>query len=372
MSDLQLALFGLGAAVMASVFAYNRYQERRFMARRAQTQQVVSEGGAPAATAGAADVPRGAASAADDEGDVATVPPADIPVIHHLGRGVEEEAMPDLAGPAGPRILDHRLDYIATLNFVATHRGEEVLRRSGEIVRVSKRIEWEGFSEGAASWEGIAPATAYRQVRAGLQLIDRRGVANEAELLAFCQGLQALAVTLVAEIDFPSRADALKSAGEFDRQLADLDIQVGLNVVKLSGPAIAGQLLQQAAETAGAELQSDGRFYRLDGDGAEVFTLVNLEPHPFRSTEMPAMTTRGVTVAMDVPRAPDSAEAFSQFVGFARELARTLDAELVDDNRRPISAGSLAAIDAEVMRVRSRLAELGLNTGSELALRVFA
>jgi len=344
---------------MASVFAYNRVQEHRLAARQARHDKAAG-GEAAGATDGAHD------------SDAATVPPADVRVEHRFDMQVEEEPLPDMAHALPSRILDHRLDYIAALSFVAAHPGEEILRRSAEIVRAAKRVEWEGFSESGSTWEALEPAAQYRQVRAGLQLIDRRGVATETELLSFCHGLQALAVTLVAEIDFPSRAEALKAAADFDRQLADLDIQVALNVVKIGGPAMAARSLQQAAEAAGAELQSDGRFCVVDGTGAEAFMVANLEPHPFRDEQLAAMTTRGVTVAMDVPRAPASPEAFQQFVRFARDLAKTMEADLVDDNRRPISPTALAAIEREVVRVRTRLAELGLPAGGALALRVFA
>ena len=75
---------------------------------------------------------------------------------------------------------------------------------------------------------------------------------------------------------------------------------------------------------------------------------------------------------MDVPRAPDDAAAFDQFVAFARDLARVLEGDLVDDNRQPIDPDALQSIASEINAVRSRLHALGVLAGSALALRLFS
>jgi len=361
MSELQLALIGVGAVVMVSVVAYNKVQERRFFSRQAEREAAVRPPEFPTAE-----------TAATAE----TLPPQEPsldrePLEHHLGLPEPELTDDTVPLPIARGILDARIDYIASLSFVASHLGEEVLRRASETVKSTKSVEWEGFSETGRAWEPIVPAQPYRGVRVGLQLIDRRGVATEGELLDFCQSLQALAVTLVAEIEFPSRAEALKLAAELDRQIAELDIQVALNAVKLGGPAVSGAAVQHAAQSIGAVLDAEGRYGLNTEEGAQVFAVSNLEPQPFRADRMATLSTRGLTISMDVPRAPDSAEAFQHFVSFSRDLARSLDADLVDDNRRPISTASLDAIAAEVSRVRRRLSELSMPAGSPLALRVF-
>jgi hypothetical protein len=52
--------------------------------------------------------------------------------------------------------------------------------------------------------------------------------------------------------------------------------------------------------------------------------------------------------------------------------ARRLGGRLVDDNGNGLDERALAAIGAELQATRSRLAELGIEPGSPLALRLFA
>jgi FtsZ-interacting cell division protein ZipA len=56
----------------------------------------------------------------------------------------------------------------------------------------------------------------------------------------------------------------------------------------------------------------------------------------------------------------------------ARDMAAAHGGRLADDNGRSLDEQALAAIRAELDAVRARLAELGIEPGSPLALRVFS
>jgi hypothetical protein len=56
----------------------------------------------------------------------------------------------------------------------------------------------------------------------------------------------------------------------------------------------------------------------------------------------------------------------------ARDLAAAHGGRLVDDNGRPLDERALSLIRGELDAVRERLAELGIEPGSPLALRVFS
>jgi FtsZ-interacting cell division protein ZipA len=176
----------------------------------------------------------------------------------------------------------------------------------------------------------------------------------------------------VGEIDFAPRGESLKGAAEIDRAIADLDIQVGLNVIRRSGQPFAASLIAQVVTLSEGRLGTDGRFHVPGPGGSERLWVANLEATPFREADLATQASRGVTIAMDVARAPDEAGGFADFVAFARDLARVLEGELVDDDHRPVNEDSLGAIQAEVDRVRARLVTLGLPAGSALAMRLFA
>jgi hypothetical protein len=269
-------------------------------------------------------------------------------------------------------VLDPRVDYIAEIAFSDPHDGEEVLRVAEDELRATRRVAWEGWSVRSGGWEHLSPSRQYERVRVGLQLLDRRGAMREDELRTFCESVQSLGTSLVGEIDFAPRGESLKGAAEIDRAIADLDIQVGLNVIRRSGQPFAASLIAQVVTLSEGRLGTDGRFHVPGPGGSERLWVANLEATPFREADLATQASRGVTIAMDVARAPDEAGGFADFVAFARDLARVLEGELVDDDHRPVNEDSLGAIQAEVDRVRARLVTLGLPAGSALAMRLFA
>ena len=268
--------------------------------------------------------------------------------------------------------LDDRVDYLVVLRFSEPHSGEEILRIGEEIVRGAKNVNWDAYDDGAGTWLRVSPVAQYRIVRVGLQLVDRRGSISDEQVVDFCHRVQALAATLVAECDFGSRAQALRIAAELDKLCLDVDIQVGVNVVKSRGAGIAASQVRNLAEAKGCTLGADGQFRLRTPDGADMLTIANLEQNPFTLDASTQVSTRGVTVSIDVPRAPDADASFAQFSGFAQSLAQALNAELVDDNRNPLTPQGLDAIGQAVSRARAALREAGIAAGSPLALRLFA
>jgi hypothetical protein len=120
---------------------------------------------------------------------------------------------------------------------------------------------------------------------------------------------------------------ALDAAGELDRACAELDIQIALHVIGPSAPALP--------------------------EGA-----------PFKTTRRPD----GLTLLLDVPRTPELAPSYDAMV----RAARGLGGRLVDDNGNTLDERALGAIRAEVQAVGGRLAALGMEPGSPLALRLFS
>jgi ZipA, C-terminal FtsZ-binding domain len=135
---------------------------------------------------------------------------------------------------------------------------------------------------------------------------------------------------------------------------------------------LSADKVRALVEAAGCRLYPDGRFRMLTATGDEAFTVANLEPTPFSAANIVGMSTHGVTVMFDVPRASAEDGSFRGFAQFAHQLAADLDAQLVDDNRQPISPQALTAIGQAVARARIGLEEAQIPAASSLALRVFA
>ena len=74
---------------------------------------------------------------------------------------------------------------------------------------------------------------------------------------------------------------------------------------------------------------------------------------------------------LDVPRVADPARVFDQMKLAAKRMAQTLDAALVDDNRRPLDDAALAAIREQVQATAAALREVNIEPGSPRALALF-
>jgi hypothetical protein len=163
-------------------------------------------------------------------------------------------------------------------------------------------------------------------VRAALQMVSRNGVVSEADLLEFRSQIETIAAAHGARVSAPEMRQALEAAHKLDRACADVDVQIALHVLGPAGVAPEQQLFQVTR--------------RADG----------------------------ITLLLDVPRTPDLARSYEAMVRAAQQLG----GRLVDDNGNPLEERSLAAIGVEVEAMRGRLAEMGIEPGSPLALRLFS
>jgi len=170
----------------------------------------------------------------------------------------------------------------------------------------------------------------------------------------------------------PDIEDAARRATELDRFCADVDVQVGLNVVAGNGEAFPGTKIRALAESAGMQYGRDGRFHRLSDGGAELYGLANLESMPFHAETMRTLSTQGVTILLDVPRAPPAATTFRAYVEFARQMEHSLGGALVDDNRKPINQAALDSIAMQLEAIHKTMSARGITPGGALALRLFS
>ena len=365
MSELQLWLLVAGIALVAAVFLFNRLQESK-VRRRAErafgekpADILLGETTAPARSHGGAAPPPKAEPTMAPPAIPEAEPPAER-IDHNLGLPMPP-ALPTGAGP----LHDPRVDGIATLVMSAAHPAEAILRHAEALLaEVERPVRWEGLDEATEQWVVLDPNESYQSIRAGLQLVDRRGQITDAELTRAFACLQELAGTLAGELHLPSRTETLRTAQRIDVFCSAVDVQIGLNIVKRDGSAFVETRVRQVAEASGCVLGRDGRFHRRAPNGGESFYVAHLAPTP--------KLAAALTVVLDVPRVPTANTSFEAFREFAFQLARSLDGQVVDDNGQPIQAAALDAIGLEVDGIRARMTAEGLDPGDAIALRVFA
>jgi FtsZ-interacting cell division protein ZipA len=374
MSDLQLGLAVIGAIVIVAVVAYNKWQEAR-LAKRARhdfgsRHDDVLVAAAPAAEAAesllppaAPAAPRAAERVEHTLGDL----PVDAPPVPRTAE-FEADAWPAHAA------LDPRVDCIGAFACARSVAGADVMAAAGALVDegLVKPVRWEGREGEAGAWGPILEGGRYDWLRAGLQLADRSGPVTEADIGAFCAGLQEVALALAAELDLPEPGEAAAQAQDLDGFCADVDVQIGLNIIATATQPFAGTKLRALAEAGGMRLGEDGAFHRVDDHGHTLFTLANSEETPFRAETLRQLATQGVTVMLDVPRAPGSTSTFRLYMDFAHQLEQALGGMLVDDNKKPVGQAALDRIARQLERIYAAMDARGIPAGSPAAQRLFA
>ncbi len=399
MSPLQLGLIVGGVLLVVGVLVYNWWLERRVRRRIAETfaKPDAAPGAAPAAGAAAgqrveptlrsdagadpapADAVPAYRPAAGDADAPAWQPPMDV-VREDSGDAAYAEEGAAAAPPAAigdasraaPRGPDPEIECMVTLQ-PAKPVGAGALA-AGLHARVGKRLRWFGRGAPDAAWQPLASDTRgeFVEVAACLLLADRNGAASRAQIDTFVRVIGELAPLLPAAMSVPDPRAEAERAEALDRLCADVDVQIGLTLVKADPSSIPGTKLRGVAEAAGFRLAAGGRFEWVQEEtGAVCYTLQNLRNEPFTADTLRLSATNGVVLVLDVPRVADPPRTFDQMKLAARRMATTLAAELTDDNRRPLDDAALAAIRRQVDAAAAALRACGIEPGSPRALALF-
>lgn len=382
MSEFQLSIIALGVAGVAGVFAYNKWQERRYrrdsdrafhnehpdVLLQAKTEPVLHE--TAAAAAGEARIEPVLTRAAEppaqmrDAGYEPTGEPPSAPAI-------EETPPPE----PEPPLVHPLVDCVMRLEAAEPVPTHQLWKAAEELLRgVNKPVRWLAWHDGRNIWQPVEAHGGLntRQWRVALQLADRRGAITAAELEAFLRGLQQLSDRLMMVTELPDRAQLLARAQELDAFCAGVDVQIGLHVVASDPAGFAGSKLRDIVHATGLELDHDGRFHARDQAGHRLFTLGNLEPALFTEESLNGLSTHGVTLNLDVPCVMNGGAAFGTMLTTARQLAAGLGGAVVDDNVQPLSEQSLEMIRAKIVEFQDSMAKKGIPAGTTTALRLFS
>ena len=357
-SELQIALIGAGIAAVVLVVGYNKWQERRH--RREAERAFKSE-----------------------HRDV-LLEPREEPVAgerREPGIGAAEgeprrfnEAPMKRSTPELPRLLDPRADCVIRLETIeALEVGRVWAIQAEQLAGLAKPVYWFGFNDAENVWQPLGPDSggACHWFCAALQLVNREGSIGETDFMRFSGGVQRVADALMSlPPALPPRAETLLNATELDRFCADVDVQIGVNVVARDGQ-FEGRAIHAVAEKHGLRLGADGAYHMVDGEHS-VFAVANLESGRFSPESLKGLVTRGLTLVIDVPRVANGGAAFDRMMKMATTLAGELGGDVVDDNRAPFGAEAAAIIRGQIGQFQSRMADHDIPAGSPLALRLFS
>lgn len=395
MTELQLGLIGLGAAAVVGVIGYNQWQARQQkklaerMLKSEHNDVLLGEGAPPRRSEPETTEPGlderrepGLGEAAEPQepttGAVAVEAPepgASVVVdVPPAPQPAEEDVQDVPAGDVPEALLDPRLEFIATLELVEPVAGLQIWQSQRDnLLRIAKPVYIVGFNDRTREWELVSPDSGfgYRRLRVGLQLADRRGPLADGDLAVFTASVRELAEELLAVADMPP-VRALDQAMALDRFAAEVDLEIGVNLVS-QGLPFSGTKIRALAEAAGMVLGDDGLFTRCDDAGRPQFSLQNFESTQFAPDAIKTLSTHGLTFILDVPRVDHGERVFYQMVELAKRFADTLQGTLVDDNRQPLSDAQLDRIKRDfVMKPQAAMQSFGIPAGSPQALRLFS
>jgi len=377
MSSLFLGLIAAGVVLVAGVLIYNWLQERR-VRRRIDATFRKSDGTAQGVTRGPGRIePMLNADDSESSQSVAIeMAPEDESLLPDLADETPEESLSQVAPTTKAERLglapDPDIECVALLQ--PAQAVSTAALGSALSADAAKPVRWLGRRGVGTPWQLIDATTQgpWCEVAACLLLANRAGSVSRAEVESFQRRVSELAAALGApnaRVDPAAEADRAEA---LDRFCADLDVQIGLTILKSELGQIAGTRLRGVAEAAEFRNNAAGHFeHAQEETGAALYTLQNYKQEPFSIESLRRMTTPGVVFVLDVPRVADPVRVFDQMRMTAKRMTQTLEGVLVDDNRRPITDTSLAAIRAQVQVTATALRDAHIDPGGPRALRLF-
>jgi FtsZ-interacting cell division protein ZipA len=372
MSDLQISLLAIGALVVVAVFLYNWFQERRFRRRLGEAfgekpEDVLLER-------------QPAALSAEDRLE----PQLEVGATDASPAGISSDATSPLSAAApAPGLarearaeaeFDDALDCVAEIQADRAIPETVISELMSKIAACGKPARAAGFNPETGSWEALdrRAGTRYTALKLGLQLVNRSGPVNPAQLAMFSDAVTSAADKIHARASVPDVQAALQIARDIDAFCATVDVAIGVNVVATEGKVFSGTKIRALVEAAGFKLEPNGVFHFRDEQRRTLFTLDNHEPAPFLPEQIKTLTTGGVTMLLDVPRVADGLDVLERMLDIAHSLASALGGHLVDDNRVELSEAGIARIGQQLSSIRGAMEHHGIPAGSARALRLFS
>jgi hypothetical protein len=347
MTELHIALIAAAVVVLLLLFGWSKWQEWR------QVRRLRERLGAPQ---GDPLQPAAATAAGRIEPKLGALPGEAAPSERPPAEPDEAHPRPQLPGWTEDPMLDcvlelrcaHAADGVAVIDTVAPLLRQEF----GLPVHV---VAWDARTE---QWVLPDRFGFYSELLAAIQIANRTQALGDIEASKFIAGVEQVALALDADFDPPELPRLRGRAAQLQALVAQFDVQIGLTLQPGEGafnPAQVGKALQSIGVVAAGER----RWVRNGEDGQPLFGLQLTPEHR-------------LVLELDVPRVAPAAQPLRAMFATASELAALLNASVVDDHGRPISPGSIEAIEPPLQALREKMRAADIEPGSERARRLFA
>ena len=356
MSDLQLSLLIIGAVVIIAVLVYNHVQQKKL-----RDKLSAAFGENPDALMGEGGAQRIEPQVGGASG-VTAVAESQAPV----GAGGN--------APTPETEIDEKIDAVATISSSTLLTAAQVAEVLSGVAACGRTWRAAGYNAANERWETVNRAVTgqYSRLKLALQMANRSGPVSAVQLSAFADALNTLATRYGASLLLPDPERVLADARALDEFCLDADVSIGVNVVAIEEAGFSGARVRALAESEGFHLEPDGVFHLDDEHENTLLTLANQEAAAFLPEAVSTMSTRGITLLLEVPRVADADVALQRMFELGHALSVNLKGRLVDDNKAALTIASMEKIRGQLQGIHARMNERGVVPGSPRALRLFS
>ncbi len=216
-----------------------------------------------------------------------------------------------------------------------------------------------------------ASTTNLEQVVCSLQLADRSGAVDRAIIFRFQHSIETLGLNLGLHVEWHGGNDALQQAQSIDQFCIEVDKAVEFHVVANQG-AFHATKFRGLAEASGLNLSEEGKYELRNVEGHLNFCIRNFEGKPLSADMLKTAVMTGFTFQLDIPTVAQNTQIFDQMVNIAQSMASSLEATMIDVNRRPIGDVQLDKIRQQLKVINATMIAKGIIPGSPQALRLFS
>ena len=216
-----------------------------------------------------------------------------------------------------------------------------------------------------------ASTTNLEQVVCSLQLADRSGAVDRAIIFRFQHSIETLGLNLGLHVEWHGGNDALQQAQSIDQFCIEVDKAVEFHVVANQG-AFHATKFRGLAEASGLNLSEEGKYELRNIEGHLNFCIRNFEGKPLSADMLKTAVMTGFTFQLDIPTVAQNTQIFDQMVSIAQSMASSLEATMIDVNRRPIGDVQLDKIRQQLKVINATMIAKGIIPGSPQALRLFS
>ena len=385
MNSLQVWLAIVGGLVLAAVVGHGAWQTRRAGGKPRPPKSAEGLEVAPGSSEGAV------ATAVHrepsfDPGDAPTEPipldhgdspgelaPPVAPIEQRLADVPAALGLPARRSPAAPRI-DARIDAVARILPDQAILGDTVLAHTPPSRRAGgKPFLIEGCTVHSREWEVPLAGQTYGELRAGLLLANRLGAVNEIEYSEFVQIIQRFAESLSAEAEFPDMLEIVAQARTLDRVAVHHDAQLAMRLRARQGQWSVGWILQHAARHGFVVGPVPGKLVLPGRDeGAPPVLALVFDAQAALADDLDDSWVAELSLVFDVPQTPQAEQPFNAWCASGQALAIALDADVHDDEGRPLNAEAFSLIREDLDGLYAKLEEFDLAAGSPAARRLFS